>query len=247
MKIADARNMPLTSMRTRPLQYRNKLSIAAFVTFFCCFGMVSLASGASGAYHVPLQPGEGGHIDLEKVFFIKNSLAASNSSADRPSGPATGTPEEQPTAMDIFMEGIDALDMENFDEAAKRFKEASAMDPQNLEFQYHLGVAYVRIKKNREALEIFESLTRQYPKKYFKAYFDIAAIYSSEKKFERALETLRKAEKIDPKSGRVFLDMGYAYKDSGNYEQAIECFRRAKELDPQTEPDIRLHERRHLP
>ena len=195
--------------------------------------MASLASGASETHHGPLRLDKGGNIDLEKVFFIKNSLAASNSPAPRPSGAVTGASEKQPTAMDIFMDGIDALDMEDFDEAARRFEEASVMDPQNPEFQYHLGVAYVRIKKNREALEIFESLTRRYPKKYFKAYFDIAAVYSGEKKYERALETLRKAEKIDPECGRVFLDMGYAYKDSGNYEQAIKCFSRAKELDPQ--------------
>jgi tetratricopeptide (TPR) repeat protein len=50
---------------------------------------------------------------------------------------------------------------------------------------------------------------------------------------KNAIETLQKAEKIDPTSGRVFLDLGYAYKDSGNYSEAIKCFSRAKELDPQ--------------
>jgi len=131
------------------------------------------------------------------------------------------------------MDGVDALDMENFEEAARLFEKASAMEPQNLEHQYYIAVAYVRLKKTSEALEIFESLVTEEPKLFFKAYFDIAAIYSSEKKYEKAIETLQKAEKIEPDSGRVFLDMGYAYKDSGNYGQAIKCFSRAKELDPQ--------------
>ena len=69
-------------------------------------------------------------------------------------------------------------------------------------------------------------------KLFFKAYFDIAAIYSSEKEYEKAIETLQKAEKVEPDSGRVFLDMGHAYKDSGNFTEAIKCFSRARELDP---------------
>lgn len=197
--------------------------------------MAAQVSGASNRVQEPLQSSNRGHIDLEKIFFIKNSLAQAQTPASSPSdSPKTAaTSGDKSSAMNIFMDGIDALDMGNFEEAARLFKKASAMEPQNLEHQYYLGVVYVRLKKNREALEIFEALTGQYPKKYFKAYFDIAAIYSSEKKYEKALETLQKAKKIDPKSGRVFLDMGYAYKDSGNYTEAIKCFNRAKELEPQ--------------
>ena len=142
------------------------------------------------------------------------------------------TPNDESTAMNVFMDGVDALDMQNFEEAAELFKKAAAMEPQNLEYQYYIGVTYVQLKKNREALEIFETLTVKDPH-FFKAYFDIAAIYSSEKNHEKAIETLKKAEKINPNSGRVFLDMGYAYKISGDYGQAIQCFSRARELDPQ--------------
>jgi tetratricopeptide (TPR) repeat protein len=199
------------------------------------FGMVSQVSGSPMGNQKSKQSQEGGHINLEKVFFIKNSVAASKKLPSKPSD-SQATPRtavENSTAMDIFMDGIDALDMENFDEAARLFEKASTMEPQNLEHQYYLGVAYVRLKKNREALAIFEFLTTEDPKLFFKAYFDIAAIYSSEKKYEKAIETLKKAGEIEPESGRVFLDMGYAYKDLGNYGQAIKCFSRARELDPQ--------------
>jgi len=197
--------------------------------------MASQASGAPEGNQEPLQSHAGGNINLEQVFFIKNSLAGEKAPLSRPTGspPRETAPEEESTAMDIFMDGVDALDMEDFEEAARLFEKASVMEPQNLEHQYYLGVAYVRLKKNREALEIFESLVTEAPKLFFKAYFDIATIYSSEKKYEKAIETLQKAEKLEPDSGRVFLDMGYAYKDSGNYGQAIKCFSRAKELDPQ--------------
>ena len=197
--------------------------------------MAPQVSGAPNGSQEPLQSHTGGNINLEQVFFIKNSLAEAKAPLSPPTGgpPKTTTSGEESTAMDIFMDGVDALDMQNFEEAASLFEKAAAMEPQNLEHQYYIAVAYVRLKKNREALQIFESLVEKDTKLFFKAYFDIAAVYSSEKEYEKAIETLQKAEEIEPDSGRVFLDMGYAYKDSGNYGQAIKCFSRAKKLDTQ--------------
>ena len=216
----------------RPL---HRARIAVLITVLFCFGVASQAYGASNGNQESLQSHAGGNISLEQVFFIKNSLAEAKVPPPPPTGspPEATTPGEESAAMDVFMDGVDALDMEDFEEAARLFEKASIMEPQNLEHQYYLGVAYVRLKKNREALEIFESLTSKDPKLFFKAYFDIAAVYSSEKEYEKALITLQTAEKIEPESGRVFLNMGYAYKDSGNYSQAIKSFSRAKELDPQ--------------
>lgn len=231
MKSVDPRNVYPTCI-FRP---HHRIKIAALVTILALFGIASQASGSPRKSQGPLLSHKGGHIDLRKAFFIKNSVAAAKEPVSRPSDsqPTMETTKDKSTAMDVFRDGIDALDMENFDEAARLFEKASTMEPQNLEHQYYLGVAYVRLKKHHEALEIFESLTTEDPKLFFKAYFDIAAIYSNEKKYEKAIETLKKAEGIEPESGRVFLDMGYAYKDSRNYSQAIKCFNRAKELDPQ--------------
>lgn len=234
MKITDLRNVLPYSITKRSTGNRHKLFVIALITTLFCFGPASQVTGAPAEHQEPFQSNNRGHIDLEKIFFIKNSLAQAKAPVSPPSDspPTAKTPQQKSTAMDFFMDGIDALDMENFGEAAQLFEKAADMEPQNLEYQYYIGVAYVRLKKNREALEIFQSLIENDPKLFFKAYFDIAAIYSSEKKFEKAITILKKAEKIDPKSGRVFLDMGYAYKDLGEYGQAIKCFSRAKELDP---------------
>ena len=197
--------------------------------------MASQVLGANAGGQKLLQPHESGNIDIEKVFFVKNSVAEAKTPSSSPAGkpPTEKTSKTGPKSMDVFMDGVDALDMQNFEEAAGLFEKAAAMEPQNLEYQYYIGVTYVRLKKNHEALKIFESLIKKDPKRFFKAYFDIAAIYSSEKNYQNAIETLQKAEKIDPNSGRVFLDLGYAYKDSRDYGQAVKCFSRAKELDPQ--------------
>ena len=185
------------------------------------------------------QPNVGGKITLNQVFMVAKSQTTTappvGKTSESPSANASTTsvvtPDDESAAMNVFKDGVDALDMQNFEEAAGLFKKAAAMEPQNLEYQYYIGVTYVQLKKNREALEIFETLITKDPH-FFKAYFDIAAIFSSEKNHEKAIETLKKAGKINPKSGRVFLDMGYAYKASKDYGQAIVCFSRARELDP---------------
>jgi len=146
----------------------------------------------------------------------------------------TANKEAQPreNALNYFADGIEALDIQDFEAAAQSFKQALALEPQNLEFEYHLAVAYVRLKRNKEALNIFESLIKRNPRNYFKAYFDIAGVYSREGIFQKALDTLNLADQAAPDTARIYLEKGYVYKNLKEYDQAIKSFNRAKELDP---------------
>ena len=146
----------------------------------------------------------------------------------------TANKEAQPreNALNYFADGVEALDVQDFEGAAQSFKKAMALEPQNLEFEYHLAVAYVRLKRDEEALNIFESLIKRNPKNYFKAYFDIAGVYSREGAFQKALDTLNLADQAAPNTARVYLEKGYVYKNLKEYDQAIKSFNRAKELDP---------------
>lgn len=140
--------------------------------------------------------------------------------------------EPKQNALNHLADGVEALDMQNFEAAERSFRKALALEPQNLEFQYYLAVACVRLKKDEEALQIFESLIKKDPKNYFKAYFDVAAVYSRQGRYQKALETLNLAEEAQPNTARVALEKGYVYKNLKEYDQAIQCFNRAKELDP---------------
>ncbi len=140
--------------------------------------------------------------------------------------------QTEQNALNYFADGIEALDVQDFEAAAQSFKQAMTLEPQNLEFQYHLAVAYVRLKRDQEALDIFESLIKKDPEIYFKAYFDIAGVYSREGVFQKALDTLNLAEQAAPNSARVYLEKGYVYKNLKEYDLSIKSFNRAKELDP---------------
>ena len=146
----------------------------------------------------------------------------------------TANKEAQPreNALNYFADGIEALDVQDFDAAAQSFKQAIALEPQNLEFQYYLAVCYVRLKRDQEALDMFESLIKKDPELYFKAYFDIASVYSRQGAFQKALNTLELAKQADPNRARVYLEKGYVYKNLKEYDQAVKSFKRAGELDP---------------
>jgi len=135
-------------------------------------------------------------------------------------------------ALDFFADGVESLDMQDFQAAERSFHQALALEPENKEFQYYLAVAYSRVNKDDRALQIFESLLEKDPKNYFKAYFDTAAVYSRQGSYQKALDALNLAEQAEPTSARVFIEKGYAYKNLKDYEQAIHSFNRAKELDP---------------
>ena len=96
--------------------------------------MASQASGAPKGNQEPLQSHTGVNINLEQVFFIKNSLAEAKTPLSHPTGspPRSTATEKESTAIDVFMDGVDALDMKDFEEAAELFEKAAAMEPQNL-------------------------------------------------------------------------------------------------------------------
>ncbi|MCF8146096.1 MAG: tetratricopeptide repeat protein [Deltaproteobacteria bacterium] len=191
-----------------------------FATAFLLFSV--LFSPLSHARSPAVQPGishEDANTSAEKGFLLAQS-----------SEPQAGAPRN--SALDYFADGIEGLEMQDFEAAEQSFQKALSLEPGNMEFQYYLGVAYARVKKEDEALRIFESLIEKNPGDYFKAYFDIAGLYSSQGQYQKALDTLNLAEAAAPDSARVYIEKGYVYKNLKEYEQAIRCFNRAKALDP---------------
>jgi len=134
--------------------------------------------------------------------------------------------------MDYFIDGVEAFDSADYGEAVHSFNKAIELDPSNLEYRYYLGLTYIRLDRDNKALEIFESIVKKDPENYFKAYFDISAIYTKQKKYRKAIDTLNTAEQTNPQSARVSLEKGYTFKKVMDYEQAIQSFKRAKAIDP---------------
>jgi len=140
-------------------------------------------------------------------------------------------PAEQ-SAMNYFVDGVEAFDRGDYNEAVRSLEKAIQLKPSNLEFRYYLGLSYGALNRNEKALKIFSEIVDKEPVKFRKAYFEIAALYSKQKEYQKAIDTLTLAEKAAPSDARIYLEKGYAYKNLKSYEQAIVNFKKAKELDP---------------
>ncbi len=142
------------------------------------------------------------------------------------------TASAQQNAMNHFVDGVEAYESGSYQEAINSLKKAIELEPGNLEFQYYLGLTYSAMGKYEEALEVFGKIVEREPVTFRKAYFEIAAVYSKQKQYQKAIDTLSLVEEIAPKDVRVYLEKGYAFQKIKKYDLAIQNFNKAKDLEP---------------
>ena len=135
------------------------------------------------------------------------------------------------SALDHIVDGVEAFESADYQDAAVSLKKALELEPENLDALYYLGLVYGAQGMYSESLSLLKTVLNRDSAKFYKAYFDIAGLYSRQRLYDKAVETLSLAEAIKPNSTRVHFEMGYAYKNLGEYGQAISHFKRAGELD----------------
>ncbi len=125
-------------------------------------------------------------------------------------------------------------DMEGkkYESAAARLERAAAVDPQNPAIFYNLGVAYIFLKKEGEALAEFEKCV-QLKADYVEAWYNMGQICMlKQKDFSRALHCFDQAATIRPDYIGAHHQRGVAYEFLGDRLRALECWERTLELDP---------------
>lgn len=135
-------------------------------------------------------------------------------------------------AQNLFIDGVEALDDEDYQAAIDFFQKAIQLYPNYLEYRYYLGITYGKMKNYDQAIKIFEKILDRDPKNYFKVYFDLAGMYNRQGAWEKALTALEQAEKINPNEPRLHLEKGYILKNIKDFDGAINSFKRILELDP---------------
>jgi len=131
------------------------------------------------------------------------------------------------TADDYNKAAQKAFSKEKHKAALESIIKAIDLNPKELEYQYLLSLILIRQKKSKEAFDILYGLILADEAKFSKAYFDLAAIYSEQKKFKDAISVLRKAEKVD--RNRALLEQGFTYLNAYKLNNAIEKFKEVKE------------------
>ncbi len=152
------------------------------------------------------------------LFFIVVSL------------PQTGKAEVNP-GMNHYIDGTEEYDAGLYDSALSSLGKAIELEPLNLDYQYYYAMTYSALGRFQEAESIYTVILNADAKNYYKAYFDLSAIYMKKKEYKKALKAISDAEWIVPGNTRIYLEKGTIYRKMKNNKAAVENFKRALELD----------------
>ena len=124
------------------------------------------------------------------------------------------------------------MNRQDYEEAIQELSQALAINPEDAEAAYYLGVALVKVGKNRAAEQQLEKLIARNPQ-FTKAHFDLGVAKYHLGKYQEALRSLQKAERAGPGKAMVYYYEGLAYHRLGDYERSSPRFLRAVAIAPQ--------------
>ena len=79
--------------------------------------------------------------------------------------------------------------------AEYRFQKAVELDPDNFWYRYRLAGVYAMTSRADLTVDMYEKLLQDFPKKS-DLYFDLAELYSAQKEYQKALDTLSEIEAV---------------------------------------------------
>ena len=124
--------------------------------------------------------------------------------------------------------------LEQYEEILDRLSKALALKPPGPmleEIYWTDGVANIKLKKYKEALDDFNQAINLNPKEAA-LYVNRAAAYIGLDRSDDALKDLDKATDLNPKLVPAYLSKGKICRIKGQFEKALEAFRHVIELQP---------------
>jgi tetratricopeptide (TPR) repeat protein len=117
------------------------------------------------------------------------------------------------------------------EQARKDHERALALDPEDPEIRYRLGVALMKAGCDEQAILAFEHCVRA-DARMSKAQINIGYIYDQQGEREKAILAFQRAIEMNPNSVESHCNLGAAYGDLGRKREAIDEFKKAIDLDP---------------
>ena len=94
-----------------------------------------------------------------------------------------------------YYSALIALAENDLDKAEDYLKYALEIDPDNFWYRYRLAGIYAVTSRNELTVDIYEKLLKDFPQKS-DLYFDLAELYSAQRDFDKALQTLDEIEAV---------------------------------------------------
>lgn len=123
------------------------------------------------------------------------------------------------------------IGQENFQGVVKTLEQALKINPNFVDGEYNLGVAYMNLNKAEKALSCFESVIKKRPD-YFEAFNNLGGCYVELQRFDEGIEAYEKAVAIKPDFVPSLRNLGTALRDMGRAEDAEVILEKIPLLQP---------------
>jgi tetratricopeptide (TPR) repeat protein len=139
---------------------------------------------------------------------------------------------DTPDSITTLLNHADALEAQGkLDDAAKEYRQALAMKPDNYVAHNELGIVLGKQGLTEEALKEFRLSLAIQPNQAT-AHSNMGWILTETHKFPEAVEELNQALRFDPADAHAHNGLGAALFQLGDHEKAVEQFNEAIRIDP---------------
>ena len=121
-----------------------------------------------------------------------------------------------------------------YEEAAREYEQALALDPEQSELRFYLGLSLFHLGKVEKALQEYKRALKMEPDNT-KILNNLGIALERLGKLDEAITCYRKAVEKDDQYAKAYANLGYAHYKRGQREDrqaATECFLKAIELHP---------------
>jgi len=144
--------------------------------------------------------------------------------------------EENPTVIEAHMGmGRVFLQRQDYALAANAFQRAVALDPNNFDGQYQLGLSFQLLGKLEDAVRAYLRALLLRPDSA-QANYNLASAYLQLGRADAAMPYAVRSTLLAPDNQQAWANLAAARSLLGEYEQAIEAYRQAVELGQQEAP-----------
>ncbi len=134
----------------------------------------------------------------------------------------------------LSLQGAVAFLAGDMREAVLHFQEATKIAPLSDGDAFTLAMALVNLGDDAGSRAILTNLAQKYPQQALYVYW-LGRLDYDQRRYEEAVEKLKKSVELDPNSPRFWDSLGLAYDMEGRIEQAHEAFQKAANLN-RTQP-----------
>lgn len=135
------------------------------------------------------------------------------------------------TAEAYHKDAIEMAKIKKFDISVQKWKQASEINPDDVDYLYKLGLVYFELKKYAEALKYLNKTVRICPI-HAKANLLAGICCMKLKKINEAEIFVNQSYRLDKSNILIYLNLGAIYSIKKKYNEAIQMFQEALQLNP---------------